>query len=97
SSSLNSSTKIRRFTPFAFRNPVKQLPINPAAPVTTICMLDKSMESMIFDLKPMQPRLVFHTFNALRFFAFFRVFLLHLPKPEGNQFLNTLIFDGGEI
>jgi peptidoglycan/LPS O-acetylase OafA/YrhL len=51
----------------------------------------------------MQPRLIFHTFNALRFFAFFRVFLLHIPflrqipLPEGNQFLHTLIFDGGEI
>jgi len=45
----------------------------------------------------MPPRLFFHTFNALRFFACFRIFLLHLPKPEGKQFFNTLIFDGGEI
>jgi peptidoglycan/LPS O-acetylase OafA/YrhL len=41
----------------------------------------------------MSPRLFFHTFNALRFFACFCIFLLHLPVPEGN----TLIFDGGEI
>lgn len=45
----------------------------------------------------MPARLYFHTFNALRFFACFRIFLLHLPKPEGKQFFNTLIFDGGEI
>ncbi|OQP65330.1 hypothetical protein A3860_16815 [Niastella vici] len=45
----------------------------------------------------MSSRRYFHTFNALRFFACFRIFLLHLPKPEGKQFFNTLIFDGGEI
>ncbi|HVM89215.1 MAG TPA: acyltransferase [Puia sp.] len=41
--------------------------------------------------------LVFHSFNALRFFAFFRVFLLHLPLREGNQFWRKLISDGGSI
>jgi peptidoglycan/LPS O-acetylase OafA/YrhL len=45
----------------------------------------------------MSSRLFFHSFNALRFFACFRIFLLHLPKPEGKQFFNTQIFDGGEI
>jgi peptidoglycan/LPS O-acetylase OafA/YrhL len=43
----------------------------------------------------MQQRLVFHSFNALRFFACFRVFLQHFPKPEGNQFLNILFLKGG--
>ena len=41
-------------------------------------------------------RLTFHTFNALRFFAFFRIFLLHLPIGEDNQFYK-LISDGGGI
>ncbi|HSZ87490.1 MAG TPA: acyltransferase [Puia sp.] len=41
-------------------------------------------------------RLTFHTFNALRFFAFFRIFLLHLPVSEDNQFYK-LISDGGGI
>jgi peptidoglycan/LPS O-acetylase OafA/YrhL len=43
-----------------------------------------------------EDRLTFHTFNALRFFAFFRIFLLHLPVSEDNQFYK-LIFDGGGI
>ena len=51
---------------------------------------------MIFD-EDMSTRLFFHSFNALRFFACFRIFLLHLPNREGKQFFNTLIFDGGEI
>lgn len=42
-------------------------------------------------------RIVFHTFNALRFFAFFRVFLLHLPEPEVNSFLHSFIWKGGGI
>jgi peptidoglycan/LPS O-acetylase OafA/YrhL len=41
-------------------------------------------------------RLTFHTFNALRFFAFFRIFLLHLPIGEDNQFYK-LISEGGGI
>lgn len=43
----------------------------------------------------MQQRHVFHSFDALRFLAFLPVFMAHLPKPEGNQFLNTLFFEGG--
>lgn len=45
----------------------------------------------------MPSRQFFHTFNALRFFACFCIFLLHLPNPEDKQFSNTPIFDGGEI
>jgi peptidoglycan/LPS O-acetylase OafA/YrhL len=46
----------------------------------------------------MQERhLTFTTFNALRFFAFLKVFLFHISLPEGNQFLHKLIFGGGEI
>ena len=33
-----SSTKIRSESPLAFKNEVKQLPIKPAAPVTTIAI-----------------------------------------------------------
>src|SRR5882672_3047012 len=36
SSRLNSSTRISCSKPFSFRKPVRQLPINPAAPVTTM-------------------------------------------------------------
>jgi peptidoglycan/LPS O-acetylase OafA/YrhL len=42
-------------------------------------------------------RLSFHSFNALRFFAFFKVFLLHAAPASSASFLNKLIFDGGEI
>ncbi|HLY71450.1 MAG TPA: acyltransferase [Puia sp.] len=41
-------------------------------------------------------RLTFHTFNALRFFAFLRIFLLHLPTGEDSQFYK-LISNGGGI
>lgn len=43
-----------------------------------------------------ETRLYFHSLDALRFLAFFRVFLLHLPQNEDNPFLATL-FSGGEI
>lgn len=43
-----------------------------------------------------ETKLYFHSLNAIRFLAFFRVFLLHLPPNEGTPFLTTL-FSGGEI
>jgi peptidoglycan/LPS O-acetylase OafA/YrhL len=37
----------------------------------------------------------FHTFDALRFFAFLKVFLLHLPVPDNFTFFNYLRGGGG--
>ncbi|MBS1935568.1 MAG: acyltransferase [Bacteroidetes bacterium] len=44
-----------------------------------------------------EKHLSFDTFNALRFFAFLKVFLLHVSQFEVNQFLYKLIFNGGDI
>src|ERR1700730_16015626 len=48
SSRLKSSTRIRLLNPFSFRNPTKQLPINPAAPVTTIFNFPEFIQSTIY-------------------------------------------------
>jgi peptidoglycan/LPS O-acetylase OafA/YrhL len=42
-----------------------------------------------------QPRQHFHTFDALRFFAFLKVFLLHLPVPDNFPVFNFLRSGGG--
>ena len=41
-----------------------------------------------------QPLLTFQSLNALRFFAFFSVFLLHIPGFEGSQFLGKIVLAG---
>lgn len=41
-----------------------------------------------------EPLKILPSLNALRFFAFFYVFLLHIPGFEGNQFLGKTILAG---
>jgi peptidoglycan/LPS O-acetylase OafA/YrhL len=43
----------------------------------------------------MQKRLYFTTFDALRFFAFLKIFLYHLPVIKENIFTNILFGGGG--